>query len=419
MTSVPSVGASLVLVEQLLVILVVAHLLGLLTERLGLTAVVGELATGFVLGPSVFGTAFPTARAALFSAATAPFLDGIASVGLLLLLAVAGLEVDAGLLRRTARPTALVGVLGTAVPFALGFGFGWLLPASVRGSADPLVFSLFLAIALSISAIPVIARILLDLRALGGEIGQILVASAVLTDLLGWLVLGVVARAARDETMTPDVVVRSAAVLVAFVGVALVAGPRVVAAGRRYAPAIGGANRQVGVLVAAALGAGTLAVALGLEAFLGAFLLGIVIRQSGGLPPAVGERFESLTVGVFAPLFFGVAGLRADLTALGDPTVVLVGAGALAIALVGKFVGVYAGAVLAGRTRWEGITLGAGLNARGAIEIILATIGLQLGILTVGMYTVVLGVAIVTTALAPPLLRRSLRRVEMGSAFLE
>lgn len=409
----PAPDVSVLLVEQLFVVLLLAHLLGLITDRLGLTTVVGELATGFVLGPSVLGFFFPSLSTRLFPGTSGPLLDGVAAVGLVLLLLVAGLEVDTGLVRRHVRTTVAVGVLGMVVPFGLGFAFGWLLPSGFRGpGADRLVFGLFLATALSISAIPVITRVLFDLRALGTELGGILVASAVLTDVLGWLVLGVVARAAREGVFAPGSALRSVVVLLVFVVGALVVGQRVVDSVVGRLPTLGTADRQVGVVVAGALGAGALALAVGLEAFLGAFLLGVVLSRGEGLPGAVEERLESLTLGVFAPLFFGVAGLRADLGALADVDVLLVGGVALVVALVGKFVGVYAGAVLAGRGRWEAVALGSGLNARGAIEIILATIGLELGILSTGMYTVVLGVAVVTSAMAPPLLRWSFERVQ-------
>ncbi|WP_152043327.1 cation:proton antiporter [Salinigranum salinum] len=408
--------ASLLLVEQLFVVLVLAHLFGFVTERLGLTAVVGELATGFVLGPSVLGLAFPSLYADLFPGTSGPLLDGVASVGLVLLLVVAGLEIDLGLVRRHATTTAAVGVFGMVVPFGLGFLFGWALPAALRGpSTDRLVFGLFVATALSISAIPVVTRILLDLRLLGTELGQMLVAAAVLTDVLGWLVLGVVVQAAREGSIAPASALRSVVVLAAFVAGALVVGRLVVPGAVSRLPALGTTNRQVGVVVAAGLGTSALALAVGLEAFLGAFLLGVVLSRAGGLPTAVEERFESVTVSVFAPLFFGVAGLRADLTALADPTVIVVGAVAVGVALVGKFAGVFAGAVLVGRSRGEALVLGAGLNARGAIEIILATIGFELGILSTELYTVILGVAVVTSAMAPPLLKWSFDRLGTAS----
>jgi Kef-type K+ transport system membrane component KefB len=413
----PAPDASILLLEQLFVVLALAHFLGFLTDRLGMTAVVGELATGFVLGPSVFGLLFPAAYAQLFPGTSGAVLDAVTSVGLVLLLVLAGLEVDVDLVRRHARTTVAVGLVGTVVPFVLGFAFGWALPAGFRGpAADRLVFGLFLAIALSISAIPVITRILLDLRMLGTELGGILVASAVLTDVLGWLVLGVVTQAARDGVIAPASALRGIVVLLVFAVGALTVGRWIVPRAVARLSALGPVDRQLGVVVAASLGAGALALAVGLEAFLGAFLLGVVLSRNGGLPAPIEERVESLTVGVFAPLFFGVAGLRADLTALADVDVLVVGSVALGIALAGKFVGVYAGAVLAGRDRWEAVVLGSGLNARGAIEIILATIGLELGILSTELYTVILGVAVITSAMAPPLLKWSFGRLSTTTA---
>ena len=413
-------GASLVL-AQVFVVLVAARATGALADRLGFTSVVGELTTGFVLGPSVLGAAFPALQRRLFRSTEA--LDAVALLGLVFLLYTAGAETDFGLIRGRARAVVAAGLLGMVLPFALGAGLGLALPPDL-GLVPPTttrsVFGLFLGVALSISAIPVAVRVLRDLDALSLPVGQVTVATAMFTDVVGWLGLSVVAGVARSGAVDAALVGRTVAALVAFLAVAFAVGPRLVdAAFARF----GGGGDPAGAVAlgaVAALGSSALCVALGVEPAVGAFVAGLVVSQADagvgvdvrGTGEATGDgALESVTFGVFAPVFFGAAGLRADLGLLFDPTVALVGTATLLVAVVGKFVGAYAGATVAGYSRAEAAVLGSGLNARGAVEIAVATVGLELGVLGRGMYTVIVGVAVLTSAMTPPLLRVTLRRL--------
>jgi len=175
----------------------------------------------------------------------------------------------------------------------------------------------------------------------------------------------------------------------------------------------GGDLAKVSLLMVLALLFGSLTHALNIEAVLGAFIVGILAGQVKRFHRSARHVFETFTLGVFAPIFFATSGLRVDLRALLDPPVLAVGMLALLVAIVGKFAGAALGAKLSGLGRWEALSLGAGMNARGAIEIIVATIGLGLGILTPEMYTIILLIAIVTSLMAPPILRATLRHVPM------
>lgn len=389
-------------------LLVVARALGTLTDRLGLTRVVGELATGFVLGPSVFGRLAPAAYAPLAPAAASPPVEALALFGLVLLLALAGLETDVPLVRAHARSVVVVGSVGLAVPFVLGVALGLAIPAPLLTGTTPRpVFALFLATSLCISAIPVIVRILIDLDQEHTVLGQRLVATAMYTDVVGWLLLSVVvgvARAGRiDGRAIGTVVLALAAVLLgaAWLGQRLV---DAVLAALPDQSALG----HLAVLTAAAVCGSGLTYALGIEPALGAFVVGLLFARAGGIPEPARASFERLTLGAVAPVFFGVAGLQADLGLLFDPVVAVVGTVTLAVAAAGKIGGVYLAATWLGAGRREAIGMGIGLNARGAIEIVIATVGLELGILSARIYTVVLVVAVVTSAMTPPLLRRVL-----------
>jgi Kef-type K+ transport system membrane component KefB len=171
----------------------------------------------------------------------------------------------------------------------------------------------------------------------------------------------------------------------------------------------------VAVVVTAVAGS-ALAYTVGIEPGLGAFAVGVLFARAGGLPEAARATFERMTLGVFAPVFFGIAGLNADLGLLVDPVVAVVGTATLLVATVGKIGGVYLAASLLGYDRTEAVGMGIGLNARGAIEIVIATVGLELGVLSSRMYTVILVVAVVTSAMTPPLLRRVLGDLPPGRA---
>lgn len=410
MVVVPAFEISVLVLVQIALLLVVARFLGAVAARAGLTRVVGELATGFLLGPSILGVVFPAGQAALFSGSESSLLNVFSLVGLVLLLTLAGMEMDFELVRRNLRSVVGIGAVGLAVPFGLGTVLGFVLPTTVlTGTTPRLVFAVFLAIALSISAIPVIVRILIDLEVFERPFGQLTVATAMFTDVVGWLLLSVIVGVARTGRL--DIVALAAvlATLVAFVAGAFLLGQRLLDA--TLARLGGGTvSGHLALLVAAAFAGGAITIALGLEPALGAFVVGLVFARSDGLAPAATKTFERVTLGLFAPLFFGVAGLRADLGLLADPTVTAIAAVTLLVATVGKLGGVFVAASWLGHRRLEAFGMGAGLNARGAIEIVIAAIGLELGILSGEMYTVILGVAVLTTAMAAPLLRVTIRR---------
>ncbi|WP_254279093.1 cation:proton antiporter [Haloarcula marina] len=393
----------------LAVILVVAHTLGSLSGRLGFAPVVGELVTGLVLGPSLLGVVAPGV-AALFLPVDER-VAGVASLGLVFLVVLAGTEIDGARLKRSLGPTAAVAIGGTVVPFFGGFALAWVLPASFL--ADParrFEFALFLGTALSISALPVAVRVLVDLDALDTRVGQLTLTTAVVIDAAGWLLLTVVADVVR--TGRPELA-RIGETVVLLVGFALL----VTVVGRRVAAALFDATAwtrspaltEFSVVIVVALGVTAGAVALGLEAVVGAFLAGLVVSHRLEVGPR--HVFQTVTLGLFAPVFFATAGLRADLTSLLTPGAFAVALATLAVAIAGKFVGVALGAAVTDLTRGETVALAVGLNARGAMEIVVAAVGLSLGVLTPLLYAVVVLVAVLTSVMTPPLLRRSLDRL--------
>ncbi|WEL27506.1 cation:proton antiporter [Haloferax volcanii] len=387
-------------------VLAVAHTLGIVSDRLGFAPVVGELLTGLVLGPSVLGLVAPSVTAVVVPVPDR--LAALASLGLILLLVLAGTEVDVQTVRRYVRPTIALATGASVVPFLLGFALGWSLPARFLVAPEQrLPFALFLATALSISAVPVAVRVLIDLDAMDRTVGQLTLTVAVVIDAAGWIALTIVSDIARVGQIDPLGVGRTLVVLGVFVGVAVGFGPRIVetlfdVTAYVRSPVLTGFS--IVIVVGLAMAGGSLA--LGLEAVLGAFLAGVLVRNR--LETETKRVFEMVTLGLFAPIFFATAGLRVDLSGLFTLDTLLVAGVTLAVAVLGKALGVVLGAIFTDLSRAEIVCLAIGLNARGAMELVVAALGLAIGILTPTIYAVVVLVAIVTSVMTPPLLRRAL-----------
>ncbi len=410
-------GDVLRLMVQLAVLLLTARALGEVARRLNQPTVVGEILAGVLLGPSVLSGLVPAfGRIFLPQTAVQGYLLEVASLfGALFLLLITGLEMDVALIRRHARTAMGVSLGGILITFATGFILGLRLPRDLIGtSADRIVFALFLATAMSISAIPVLAKVLLDLNLMRRDIGQTMIAAGMSDDTIGWVLLSVVAGLAAGTGVSVGSVSAIVVKLALFMVVSFTAGRWLV---HRLLEAVQhrvmGGNRFLTVAIVLMFGWGAIASSLHFEPVLGAFVIGIILGQMRSLPEETIHSLHAIALGVFAPIFFCVAGLKVDALQLVRPRLALVALIVIAIATIGKVVGTFAGARLIGRKDpWTALSFGAGLNARGAMEIIVATIGLSLGILSQDMFSVVVVMAIVTSLMAPPALRWVLQRVQ-------
>lgn len=403
----------LVFLVQVGLLLLAALLLGRLAARFGLPPVVGELTAGVLLGPTVLTHAVPRLSGWLLPNDPNQFhlLDAFGQFGVLLLVGVTGIEVDLRMVRRRGGTALRVGLAGLLIPLALGVAAGYLAPRSLlSGSSSRATFALFVGVAMCVSALPVIAKTLSDMNLLHRNIGQLTLASGVVDDVTGWFILSIVSAMAvagvRGGSIGLSLVyVAAVAVFALYVG-RIVLGPVLRLAERRGDATVSMALVVVLVMLCAAATQG-----MGLEASLGAFTAGLVIGSSG-LDLARLAPLRAMVMSVLAPLFFATAGLRVDLTVLGRPVVLAAMFAALAIAVVGKFSGAFVGALASRLTRWEALGLGAGMNARGVIQIVVATVGLRLRVLDTETYTIVILIAIVTSMMAPPILRRAVQHMD-------
>jgi Kef-type K+ transport system membrane component KefB/nucleotide-binding universal stress UspA family protein len=396
----------------LLVILVTARALGALMQRVGQPAVVGELAAGLLLGPSLLGRVAPGAFEWLFPAddVQTAMLFTVGWLGVLLLLVATGFETDLGLIGRLGRAATLVSTGSLLVPALAGFAVGWFIPAAFLGlDTERYIFALFIAAALSISSLPVIAKILSEMGLMRRNFGQLTLAAGMANDVVGWIALGFIAGLAQAGGVKLDKLAITLGGLVIFFVLAFTVGQRAVDAGLRRVRA-GGDDPLAGltVILVTALTFGVITQWLHVEAVLGAFVAGVVIARSRFGDHGLIRPLETMTAAIFAPVFFATAGLRVDLGLLADTETLLWAVVVLAAASASKFVGSILGAQLSGLPSREGAALGVGLNARGALEIVIATVGLSLGVLNERSYTVIVLMAMATSMLAPPLLRRVL-----------
>ena len=406
-----------VFLAEILVLLVTGRVLGELMQRLKQPPVMGQLLAGILLGPSVLGLLFPHARAMLFpsSETQKSMIEGLSQLGILMLLLLTGMETDLGLVRKVRGPALLIAATGITVPFACGFALGQFLPVSLI--ADPgkrLLTSLFLGTALSISSIKIVAIVVREMNFMRRNLGQIIVASAILEDTAGWIIISVTLGIASAGTVSAFALAKTVAGTALFLGLSLTIGRPLVFWLIRW---VNDTFRiEFAVITAILVIMGVMALitsALGVQSVLGAFVAGVLIGESPILTRHIDEQLRGLIAALFMPVFFGLAGLGADLRILANPQLLALTAGLLLVASLGKFAGAWTGALLGGLSSREALALGCAMNARGSTEIIVASIGLQQGALSRNLFTMIVTMAVLTTSLMPPMLRKALSGLPM------
>ena len=406
---------------QVSILLFAARLCAEIAERLGQPGVLGEILAGVLLGPSGLAGLVPAFRPWIMPETQGPALiEALALPGAMFLLLIIGLELDPALIRRHARRALGASLGGLLLTFALGLLLGQSLPDRMLAGPDQrLVFSLFLATSMSITAIAVLARVLFDLGLTRRSIGQSMMAAAMIDDTVSWLLLGLVVGLADANAPGPATsLFYSALRLGGFLVFAfVVARPVLKIAVRFLQERMVAPHRQTAFVVLIAFVFGAIAHGLHLEAILGAFVAGIVFGRIPYLSSGVRHGLQSMSFGVLTPIFFATIGLKADVRAVLTFEYLPVLAAVIATACAGKICGVFIGARLLGRVpTMEALAMGFGLNSRGAVEIVIASIGLSIGVLTGQMFTIIVIMAIFTSVISPALLRRAMRHVPQTAA---
>lgn len=399
----------------LVVILVFARVVGSLFRRMGQPPVIGEMIAGILLGPSFLGRTAPHFAAYLFPTAIVPYLSVLAEIGVILYMFLVGLELDTDLLRQRTHASVAISHASIVAPFLLGGMLAlWLYPLFSTRDVSFTVFALFLAVAMSITAFPVLARILTDRRSHKSRMGTVALACAAVDDVTAWCLFAFVVSMARAQ---PGRVLLTLGLTAAFIAsVLLLLRPAAVWFARRQ-PWDAKTSKESVVIVCAALLLAALATQrIGIHALFGAFLVGAVIPHDSSLARDVNEKFEDLVVVLFLPVFFAFTGLRTQIGLVHGLREWLICIVIIAVASLGKFGGASLAARITGLTWTESASLGVLMNTRGLMELIVLNVGLDLGVLSPTLFAMLVIMAIVTTLVTTPVLQALSRTREAAMA---
>ena len=388
----------------LLVIVVTARILGAIFRWLHQPQVMGEVIAGLLLGPSFLGWLAPKVSSQLLPPAIAPFLAVIAQVGIILFMFLVGLELDTGLLRQRTRASIAISHASIVVPFLLGAGLAlWLYPRFADGSISFTAFALFIGVAMSVTAFPVLARILTDRKMQTSRMGVLALACAAVDDVTAWCLLALVVGVARAH---PGRVLLTVGASIAFILFVLVIARRGAVWLARRTMSQGKTTQQMFATVCVSLLVSALVTErIGIHALFGAFLLGAVIPHDSQLARDIREKCEDLVVVLFLPVFFAFTGMRTQVGLLKEPADWLVCVVIILIASSGKFGGSFFAARMTGSDSREAASLGILMNTRGLMELVVLNVGLDLGVLSPRLFAMFVVMAVVTTLATTPILQ--------------
>lgn len=401
----------IVLLVSISTMLLLSRILAEVGKRFKLPVVMGELIVGIILGPTIFGMLAPEAFNFIFpkTGAVPIALDGLFSLSVVLLLFVAGMEVQLPLVLKQGKLAVYTSTFSMIIPFATGFAVAWFFPQwfHVENTKDAkLYFSLFLGTALAISALPVIARILMDMNLFKTSIGMLIIASAMFNDLIGWLIFSLVLSMAGNAENSMGLGY-TIAYIIGFGLFMLTLGKTII---DRSLPWMQNKLSWPGGVLSFAMGICLLSAAftqsINIHAILGAFIAGIAVGDSVHLHEKAREIIYQFITNFFAPLFFVSIGLKVNFIENFDLKIVLI---IIVLAFFGKVLGASGGSYLGGLSRNQSLAVGFGMNARGAMEIILGTLALNAGLISPSVFVALVIMALLTSITSAPLMRYFLK----------
>ncbi len=387
------------------IVLIAARLLGEICRKFKQPAVVGEILAGIIIGPSLLGTAFPDLFSSIFLEESRAFgaFDGLANVGVILLMFVAGIEVDLKQIRQQGKQAASISFFGLLFPFAIGFFVIWFFHDYVFAvpANDKLIPALFFGTALSITALSVIVKVLLDLNIIKTRVGSLVLTAAMIDDFLGWILFSVIIQMmnakAGDASMTSILFVFVFVVFMLTIGKWLV--DKLLKFSATYLTPPSGII-TVGICLCF-LGA-VFTEFLGIRGIFGAFLVGVAVGDSKYFTKPAENILHQFIVNIIAPLFFASVGLRVNFLEHFDLSVVLI---ILGIACIAKIIGAGLGSHVSGLNKNESMAIAFGMNARGSQEIVLGMIALQTGIIDEQIFVALVVMTVVTILMTGPLMK--------------
>jgi Kef-type K+ transport system membrane component KefB/nucleotide-binding universal stress UspA family protein len=408
----------LVLID-ILIVIGLSRLMGLLFRRLKQPLVIGEIVAGILLGPSLFGWVAPDAAAAIFQPQTIPYLGVLSQIGLIFFMFLIGLELDPKYLKSQIDRAILVSHASILMPFSLGSLAALVLyPQVSTDDVSFTAFALFLGAAMSITAFPVLARIITENNLQGSRLGILALTCAAVDDVTAWCLLALAIAVTRTNSMVGALptILESAIYIVLMVVIV-----------RPFLQRLASYYNRMGKLnqfVLAGIYMGVVASALiteliGIHFIFGAFLLGTVMPKHAGLRRELAQKTEDFVLTFLLPIFFAYSGLRTQVGLLNSPMLWLLCGLVLAVAIVGKYAGTYLAACFCGINHRDAMALGWLMNTRGLTELIVLNIGLSLGVISPVLFTMLVIMALVTTFMTSPLLEWIYPKQEMRADVAE
>ncbi len=391
------------------IILIAARVLGEICRKYKQPAVIGEILAGIILGPSLFGWLFPIQFNHIFIAQPRAFaaFDGLANIGIILLMFIAGFEVDLKQIRQQGKPAASISIMGLIFPFALGFGTVYLFYNSVFSvpTTNRAIPAMFFGTALSITALSVIAKILLDMDMLRSKLGNLILTAAMINDFLGWILFSIIIQLMKPgnngESFSSVSMVLLYTVVLLTVGKWIV--DKILMVGNKFF--------SIGVMmtlsVCLCLLSAVFTEYLGVRGIFGAFLMGVVVGDSKYFPERLQQILHQFVVNIIAPLFFASIGLRVNFVANFNLEIVVI---ILLIACFAKIIGSGIGARMSGLTKNESYVIAFGMNSRGSQEIVLGALALQAKIIDEPVFVGLILMTVVTILMAGPVMKHYLNK---------
>lgn len=402
-------GDVLFLLIQISILLISARILGEIARRFRQPTVIGELFAGIIIGPTVIGGIFPDFIEWLFKTHKNAYIayDGLTSISMVFLMFVAGMEVEFENIIKRGKVSLIITATGTLIPFFLGFGVGWIAYPFLGIETNKTLFAMFTGTALSISALPVIAKILLDLSLIKTDLGSIVIASATLSDIIGWLLLSVIVSNIGTSHHQYNIGF-TFLMTILFTVTTLTVGKWVI---NQLLPLFkqnfAGQGGVITFALCTCFSAAAFTEYIGIHALFGAFITGIAFGDSLFFSEKSREIIYQFVTNIFAPLFFASVGLRVDFITNFDILIVFT---AVCIAFLSKFMGSFIGGYLSGLRNYQALAVGAGLNARGAMEIILGLIALEYKIINEKVFVALVIMALITSMTSGGLMKYFMKK---------
>ena len=393
----------LILIE-LLVVIGLSRLMGIAFERIKQPLVIGEIVAGIMLGPSLLGWLAPEAKAALFPAEALPSLGVLAQIGLIFFMFLIGLELNPKYLRGNLNVAVLISHVSILVPFSLGSLLALLLyPLVSNGDVSFTAFALFLGAAMSITAFPVLARIITENNLQRSRLGTLALTCAAVDDVTAWCVLALAIAVTRTNSMAGAIPTILYSIL--YIGIMVTLGQKFLKNLSKYYDRTGKLPQfLVAIIYMAVVASALITETIGIHFIFGAFLIGAVMPKNAGLTRELAEKTEDFVLVFLLPLFFAYSGLKTEVGLLNSPDKWLLCLAVIGVAIIGKYVGTYFAARVSGIDKRESAALGWLMNTRGLTELIVLNIGLELKVISPLLFTMLVIMALVTTFMTSPLL---------------